>query len=100
ELFHQVDREADPLVVLVDVGERRRARARPDGQDAGLPDLVERALLGGHHRSGDHRPESENDEDGEQLLHAWFSFAESLSASGSWTGTASCDRTSAPRRTA
>ena len=42
----QVDGEADPLVVLVDVREGRRARPCPDRQDTGLLDLREGVLLG------------------------------------------------------
>src|SRR5207237_9096828 len=50
ELVDQVDREADPLVVLVDVRERRRAGPRPDRQHAGSRDLLERGFgEGGRH---------------------------------------------------
>src|SRR6185436_9636132 len=43
-LLDEVDGESHPLVVLVDVRERRRARARPDGVGARAANLLQRGL--------------------------------------------------------
>ena len=43
QLLHEIDGEAHPLVLGVDIGEGRRAGARADGEGAGLADLLEGA---------------------------------------------------------
>src|SRR5262249_16370684 len=71
ELLDQVDGEAHPLVVLVDVGEGRRARARPDREDAGLFDLVERRGLGEGRRQR-REEQRQGQQDHEATLHRYL----------------------------
>ena len=58
-LLHQVDGEAHPLVVLVDVGEGGRAGARADGEDAGPGDLLQGRLGEGRGGAPGHEGEGE-----------------------------------------
>jgi hypothetical protein len=62
----QVDGEADPLVVLVDVGERRRAGAGTDHQLSGILYLVQRVL--GQRRCR-HERHGQDEHEGERTLH-------------------------------